>query len=69
MSLENHEIIKAVSGGLAAGAINHYLSYGSEITPETVRYSLMFGGVVGAGLFVSCCVSPGLAAQTGGNSH
>jgi len=30
MSLENHEIIKAVSGGIAAGAINHYMSYGTE---------------------------------------
>jgi hypothetical protein len=69
MSLENHEIIKAVSGGLAAGAINHYLSYGSEITPETVRYSLMFGGVVGTGLLVAGMVTPSLAAQSGGNTH
>ena len=66
---ENHEFIKAVSGGIAAGAINHYLSYGSELTSETVRYSLMFGGVVGAGLLASSMIAPGLAAQTRGNSH
>lgn len=67
---ENHEFIKAVSGGIAAGAINHYLSYGSEINTETVKYSLMFGGVVGAGLIVSGMIAPGLAAQHGGaNSH
>ena len=66
---ENHEFIKAVSGGLAASAINHYLSYGSEITSETVRYSLMFGGVVGAGLLASGMIAPGLAAQHGGNTH
>ena len=57
MSLENHEIIKAVSGGLVAGAINHYLSYGSEFNPESVKYSLMFGGVVGAGLLASGMIS------------
>ena len=67
---ENHEFIKAVSGGIAAGAINHYLSYGSEINTETVKYSLMFGGVVGAGLIVSGMIAPGLVAQHGGaNSH
>ena len=66
---ENHEFIKAVSGGIAAGAINHYLSYGSEINSETVKYSLMFGGVVGAGLLASGMVAPGLVAQSGGNSH
>jgi hypothetical protein len=66
---ENHEFIKAVSGGVVAGAINHYLSYGSEINPETVKYSLMFGGVVGAGLLASSMVAPGLAAQHSGNSH
>jgi hypothetical protein len=66
---ENHEFIKAVSGGITAGAINHYLSYGSEINSETVKYSLMFGGVVGAGLLASGMVAPGLVAQSGGNSH
>ena len=66
---ENHEFIKAVSGGISAGAINHYLSYGSELTSETVRYSLMFGGVVGAGLLASSMIAPGLVAQHGGNTH
>ncbi len=66
---ENHEFIKAVSGGISAGAINHYLSYGSELTSETVRYSLMFGGVVGTGLLVAGMVTPSLAAQSGGNTH
>ena len=66
---ENHEFMKAVSGGVAAGAINHYLSYGSEINSETVKYSLMFGGVVGAGLLASGMVAPGLVAQQSGNSH
>ena len=66
---ENHEFIKAVSGGLAAGAINHYLSYGSDYNSESVKYSLMFGGVVGAGLLASGMIAPGLAAQHGGNSH
>ena len=66
---ENHEFIKAVSGGLAAGAINHYLSYGSEFNSESVKYSLMFGGVVGAGLLASGMIAPGLTAQQGGNSH
>ena len=50
MSLENHEIIKAVSGGVAASLIGHYLSYGTEINTEYLKYSLMFGGVVSAGL-------------------
>jgi hypothetical protein len=66
---ENHEFIKAVSGGLAAGAINHYLSYGSEINSEYLKYSLMFSGVVGAGLLASNMIAPGLVAQHGGNTH
>ena len=67
---ENHEFIKAVSGGIAAGAINHYLSYGSEINSEYLKYTLMFSGVVGAGFLASSMVAPGLAAQHGGgNSH
>jgi len=66
---ENHEFIKAVSGGIAAGAINHYLSYGSDMNPNAVRRSAMFAGVVGAGLLASGMVAPGLAAQTGANSH
>jgi len=67
---ENHEFIKAVSDGIAAGAINHYLSYGSEINSEYLKYSLMFSGVVGAGFLASSMVAPGLVAQHGGaNSH
>jgi len=66
---ENHEFIKAVSGGLAAGAINHYLSYGSDMNPNAVKRSAMFAGVVGAGLLASGMIAPGLAAQSGGNSH
>ena len=69
MSLENHEVIKAVSGGVVAAAVNHYVSYGSEYNSETVKYSLMFGGVVGAGLLVAGMVTPSLAAQTGANRH
>jgi hypothetical protein len=69
MSLENHEVIKAVSGGVVAAAVNHYLSYGSEFNSESVKYSLMFGGVVGTGLLVAGMVTPSLAAQTGANSH
>ena len=69
MSLENHEVIKAVSGGVVAAAVNHYVSYGSDYNSETVKYSLMFGGVVGAGLLVAGMVTPSLAAQTGANSH
>jgi multisubunit Na+/H+ antiporter MnhB subunit len=66
---ENHEFIKAVSGGLAAGAINHYLSYGSDMNPNAVRRSAMFAGVVGAGLLASSMIAPGLAAQQGSNTH
>ena len=69
MSLENHQIIKSVSGGIAAGAINHYLSYGSEINAETVKYSLMFGSVVGAGFLAAGMVTPALVAQQSSNSH
>jgi hypothetical protein len=46
MSLSNHEIIKAVSGGVAAGAIGHYLSYGTEINSEYLKYTLMFTAIV-----------------------
>ena len=67
---ENHEFIKAVSGGIAAGAINHHLSYGSEINSEYLKYSLMFGGgVVGAGLLSSSMVAPGLVAQQSSITH
>ena len=69
MSLENHEIIKAVSGGIAAGAINHYMSYGTEMNPNAVMRSLKFGGVVTAGLLVSGFATPGIAANQGGNTH
>ena len=66
---ENHEFIKAVSGGIAAGAINHYLSYGSDMNPNAVQRSAMFAGVVGAGLLASSMIAPGLAAQQGSNTH
>ena len=66
---ENHEFIKAVSGGIAAGAINHYLSYGSEINSEYLKYSLMFSGVVGAGFLASSMVAPALVAQQSSNTH
>ena len=68
MSLENHEIIKAVSGGIAAGAINHYMSYGADMNPNAVIRSLKFGGVVTAGLLVSGFATPGIAASQGGNT-
>ena len=67
---ENHEFIKAVSGGIAASAINHYLSYGTEMNPNAVARSLRFGAVVGAGLLASSMCAPGMVAQNGGgNSH
>ena len=67
---ENHEFIKAVSGGVVAGALNHYMFYGAEMNPNAMKRSAMFGGVVGAGLLASSMVAPGLAAQGGGgNSH
>ena len=66
---ENHEFIKAVSGGVAAGAINHYLSYGSEINSEYLKYSLMFSGVVGAGFLASSMIAPALVAQHSSNTH
>ena len=69
MSLENHEIIKAVSGGIAAGAINHYMSYGTDMNPNAVMRSLKFSGVVTAGLLVSGFATPGIAANQGGNTH
>ena len=69
MSLENHEIIKAVSGGVAASLIGHYLSYGTEINTEYLKYSLMFGGVVSAGLFAAGLATPALAAQQNGNTQ
>ena len=69
MSLENHEIIKAVSGGVAAGVIGHYLSYGTEINTEYLKYSLMFGGVVSAGLLAAGLATPALAAQQSGNTQ
>ncbi len=43
MSLANHEIIKAVSGGVAASVMGHYLSYGTEIYTEYLKYILMVG--------------------------
>ena len=69
MSLENHEIIKAVSGGVAASVIGHYLSYGTEINTEYLKYSLMFGGVVSAGLLGAGLATPALAAQQNGNTQ
>ena len=69
MSLENHEIIKAVSGGVAASVIGHYLSYGTEINTEYLKYSLMFGGVVSAGLLGAGLATPALAAQQSGNTQ
>ena len=69
MSLENHEIIKAVSGGVAASLIGHYLSYGTEINSEYLKYSLMFGGVVSAGLLGAGLATPALAAQQSGNTQ
>ena len=69
MSLENHEIIKAVSGGIAAGAINHYMSYGTDMNPNALTRSAKFAGVVCAGLLVSGFATPGIAAQSGGNTH
>ena len=69
MSLENHEIIKAVSGGVAASLIGHYLSYGTEINTEYLKYSLMFGGVVSAGLLGAGLATPALAAQQNGNTQ
>ena len=69
MSLENHEIIKAVSGGIAAGAINHYMSYGTDMNPNALARSAKFAGVVCAGLLVSGLATPGIAAQSGGNTQ
>lgn len=69
MSLENHEIIKAVSGGVAASVIGHHLSYGTEINTEYLKYSLMFGGVVSAGLLGAGLATPALAAQQKGNTQ
>lgn len=69
MSLENHEIIKAVSGGVAASLIGHYLSYGTEINTEYLKYSLMFGGVVSAGLLGAGLATPALPAQQTGNTQ
>jgi hypothetical protein len=69
MSLENHEMIKAVSGGIAAGAINHYMSYGTDMNPNALARSAKFAGVVCAGLLVSGLVTPGIAAQSGGNTQ
>ena len=69
MSLENHEIIKAVSGGVAASLIGHYLSYGTEINTEYLKYSLMLGGVVSAGLLGAGLATPALAAQQQGNTQ
>jgi hypothetical protein len=69
MSLDNHEMIKAVSGGIAAGAINHYMSYGTDMNPNALTRSLKFAGVVGAGLLVSGFITPGIAAQQGGNTQ
>ncbi len=37
MSLSNHEMIKAVSGGVAASVMGHYLSYGTEINSEYLK--------------------------------
>ena len=69
MSLENHEMIKAVTGGIAAGAINHYMSYGTDFNPNALARSLKFGGVVCAGLLVSGFATPGIAAQQDGNTQ
>ena len=69
MSLDNHEMIKAVSGGIAAGAINHYMSYGTDMNPNALARSAKFAGVVGAGLLVSGLITPGIAAQQGGNTQ
>ena len=66
---ENHEFIKEVSGGVIAGAVNHYLSYGSDINSETIKYSVMFGSVVGAGFLASSMLAPSLAAQQSSNTH
>ncbi len=69
MSLSNHEIIKAVSGGVAAGAIGHYLSYGTEINSEYLKYTLMFTGVATGGFIIAGLASPNLAAQQSGNTQ
>jgi hypothetical protein len=69
MSLTHHELIKAVSGGVTASVIGHYLSYGTEINSEYLKYSLMFGGVVTGGLFAAGLVTPNLVAQQSGNTQ
>ena len=69
MSLSNHEIIKAVSGGVAAGAIGHYLSYGTEINSEYLKYSLMFTGVATGGFIIAGLASPNLAAKQPSNTQ
>ena len=69
MSLANHEIIKAVSGGVAASVMGHYLSYGTEINSEYLKYSLMFGGVVTGGLLAAGLAMPNLTAQQSGNTQ
>ena len=66
---ENHEFIKAVSGGVFAGALNHYMSYGADMNPNAIKRSAMFGSVVGAGLLAPSMVAPNLAAQQMSNTH
>ena len=66
---DNHSLIKAVSGGVVAGALNHYMSYGYDTNPNAIRRSAMFGGVVGAGLLTADMIAPSVAAKQSSNTH
>ena len=66
---DNHSLIKAVSGGVVAGALNHYMSYGYDTNPNAIRRSAMFGGVVGAGLLSADMIAPQVASKQPSNTH
>jgi hypothetical protein len=56
--LLSHGVVKAVSCGVIAGALDNYVNEGSNMDARAIGRSAGFGTVVGGAIYASHCIAP-----------